>query len=79
MYIVLGGYLQILGVHNVKSCGTLSISASYRVFVYGIYRKSRLVCVCVVVGPVFISTSPAFIWSSASHPAGPQSRLVQKR
>ena len=30
--IVLGGYLRILGAHNVQSCCTLSISASYRVF-----------------------------------------------
>ena len=29
MYIVLGGYLRILGAPNVKSCCTLSISASY--------------------------------------------------
>ena len=37
-YIVLGGYQHILGV---QSCSTLLISASYRVFVYGIYLKSR--------------------------------------
>ena len=34
LYIVLWGYLRILW-----------ISASYHVFVYGRYRKSRLVCV----------------------------------
>ena len=45
LYIVLGGYLHILSVPSVRSCCTLSISASYRVFVYGRYRKSRLVCV----------------------------------
>ena len=43
--IVLGGYLRIIGAPIVKSCFTLSISASYHVFVYGRYRKSRLVCV----------------------------------
>ena len=32
---------------SVQSCCTLSISASYHVFVYGRYRKSRLVCVCL--------------------------------
>ena len=30
---------------EIKSCCNLWISASYRVFVYGRYRKSRLVCV----------------------------------
>ena len=45
--IVLGGYLLILGAPSVQSCCTLSISASYHVFVYGRYRKSRLVCVCL--------------------------------
>ena len=36
-YIVLGGYLRILDAHNVESCCTLSISASYRVlFVFDI-------------------------------------------
>ena len=31
---------------------------------------------CVVVGPGFVSTSPAFMMSSASHPAGPHDRLA---
>ena len=39
------GYLRILGAPSVQSCCTLSISASYHVFVYDRYRKSRLVCV----------------------------------
>ena len=34
-------------------------------------------CLCVVVGPGFVSTSPAFMRSSAIHPAGPQH--AQKR
>ena len=42
MYIVLGGCMCILGVPSVSSCCTLWISASYCVFVYGKYRKSRL-------------------------------------
>ena len=33
----------------------------------------------VVVGPGLVSTSPAFVSSSASHPAGPHGRLAQKR
>ena len=45
LYIVLGGYLRILGAPSVQCCCTLTISAFYRVFVYGRYRKSRLVCV----------------------------------
>ena len=35
-------------------------------------------CLCYVVGPGLVSTSPAFVRSSASHPAGPQGRLSQK-
>ena len=35
-------------------------------------------CLCVVVGPGFVSTSSAFM-SSASHPAGPHGRFSQKR
>ena len=37
--------MRILGTHSVQSWCTLLISASYRVFVYGRYRKSRLVYV----------------------------------
>ena len=42
--IVSGGYMRILGAPRVQSCCSLLIS-SYRVFVSGRYRKSRLVCV----------------------------------
>ena len=45
LYIVLGGYLRILGAPSVQSCRTLLISASLLVFVYGRCRKSRHVCV----------------------------------
>ena len=31
-----------------------------------------------VVGPGLVSTSPAFVCSSASHPAGPHGRHAQK-
>ena len=31
-------------------------------------------CLCVVVGPGLVSTSPAFMRSIASHPAGPHGR-----
>ena len=36
-------------------------------------------CLRVVVGPGLVSTSPAFIRSIASHPAGPHGRFVQKK
>ena len=45
LYIVIGGYLRILGASTVQSCCTLWISASCHVFVYGRYRKYRLVYV----------------------------------
>ena len=34
-------------------------------------------CLCVFVGPGFVSTSPAFMRSSASHPAGMYGRFVK--
>ena len=41
-----------------------------------------LTCIChfllKVVGPGLVSTSPAFVSISASHPAGPQGRHAQK-
>ena len=49
-----------------------------------------LTCICLwqisqiqtflfkVVGPGLVSTSPSFVSSSASHPAGPHGRLAQK-
>ena len=35
-------------------------------------------CWCVVVGSAFVPTLPAFMRSSASHPAGPHGQLVKK-
>ena len=35
-------------------------------------------CLYVVIGPGFVSTSPAFMRSSASHPAGPHGQLAKK-
>ena len=34
-------------------------------------------CLCVVVGPGLVSTSPDFMRSINSHPAGPHGRLAQ--
>ena len=46
-YFVLGRYLCIFGAPSIQSCCTLSISASYHVFVYGRYRNPDLfVCGC---------------------------------
>ena len=45
LYIVIGGYMHILGAPKVQSCCTLFISGSYCVFVCGRYCISRLVCV----------------------------------
>ena len=45
LYIVICGYMCILGDPGFICCCTLWISASYSVFVYGRYRKSRLICV----------------------------------
>ena len=36
-------------------------------------------CLCVVVGPGFVSTSSAFMRSSVGYPAGLDGRLVQKK
>ena len=72
VFIVLGGYLRILSAPSIQSCCTLSTSSSYRVLVCSRYGKSRLF-LCVVVGPGFVSTSPAFMRSSGSAwPACPE-------
>ena len=54
------------------------------------YGYLLLTCICLwqisqiqtflfkVVGPGLVSTSPAFVSSSASHPAGPHGRHAQK-
>ena len=34
-------------------------------------------CLCVVVGPGFVSTSPSFMRNRVNHPAGPHDRLAQ--
>ena len=44
LYIVLGGYLRILSASSVQSYCTLSISASYDIFVCERYRKSSHAC-----------------------------------
>ena len=61
--IVLGRYLCILGAPSVQSSCALSISASYRVFLWQISQIQT--CLCVVVGHGFVSTLPAFMRSRA--------------
>ena len=65
LYIVLHGYLRILGAPSVQSCCILSISASYHVLVW---QTSKIqTCLRVVIVPGFFSTLPAFVRSSISH------------
>ena len=75
LYIMLGGYLRILGAHSVQSCCTLPTSASYRVFLQTDIVNQVLFC--VVVGHDFVSTSSAFM-SSVGHPVGPHDRISQR-
>ena len=62
LYIVLGGYLRILGAPRVQSCCTLWIYASQRVFVYGRYCKSRFVCVCL--SDLDLSRHHSLLWAA---------------
>ena len=59
LYIVLGGYMRILGAPIVQSCCTIP-------YIYLWHISQIQTCLCVVVGPEFVSTSPAFMRSSAS-------------
>ena len=67
MYIVLGEYLRIF--------------APYRYLLpnlYCLWQISQIqTCLCVVVGPGLVSTSPAFMRSIDRHTAGPHGRLAQ--
>ena len=56
---------------NVQSCCTLSISASYHVFVYGRYRKSSLVFMWL--SDLDSSLHHTFLWGAV----GPHGRLAQ--
>ena len=56
--------------------------APYRYLIpamYLLWQISQIqTCLCDVIGPGFISTSPAFMRSSASHPAGPHDRRIEE-
>ena len=73
-YIVLCGYMRILGSPSV---------APHRYLLPTVYLVMADItnpdCSCVIVGPIFVSTLPAFIRSSPSHPAAPHGRLDHKR
>ena len=60
LYIVLGGYLRILGAPSVQSCCTLWISVSYRVFDYmaDITNPDLFVFVVVEPGVVVVVVCP---------------------
>ena len=64
LYIVLGGYLRILGAPSVLP--------NVYLFMADNANPDLLVC---AVGPGVVSTSPTFIRSIASHPVGPSGRL----
>ena len=49
----------------------------YRLPIVYLFMADIETCLCVADGPGFVSTSPAFMRSSASHPAGPHGRLAQ--
>ena len=74
--VVLGGYLHILCAHSVQSSCTLYQLPYLNLFIENISQIQN--CLCVFVGPGFVSTSPAFMRSSASHPVGPHGRLAKK-
>ena len=76
LYIVLEGFLRILGtptsilLHLINICFLPCIC---------LWQMSKIqTCLCVVVGTGFVSTSPAFIRSSASHLAGSHGQLAKK-
>ena len=50
----------------------LHLIAIYFILCICLWQISKIqTCVCVVVGPGFVSTSPTSMGSRASHPAGP--------
>ena len=54
--------------------------APYRYLLPNLYLSVAEIqtCLCVVVGHRLVSTSPAFMRSIASHPAGPHGRLAKQ-
>ena len=53
----------------------------YRYLIHNVYFLWQIpqiqTCLCVFVGPGFVSTSPDFMRSSANHPSGPHGPLAQ--
>ena len=76
LYIVLSGYLRILGapsvsimMHLVDICFLPCIC---------LWQISKIqICLRVVIGPGLFSTSLAFMRRCTNHPAGPHCRLFQ--
>ena len=75
MYIVLGGYLRCTQCSILLNLMDICFLTCICLWQISQIQTS----LCDVVGPGFVSTTPAFIWSSASHPVGPHCRLAQKR
>ena len=61
---------RISAHHRCTQCSFMLHSINI-CFVPCICLSQIQTCLCVVVGPGFVSTSPAFMRSSASYPSGP--------
>ena len=68
--IVLGGYQCSILLHLMDICSLICICLWHISQIQTYWFK--------VVGHGLVSTSPAFVSSSASHPAGPHGRHAQK-
>ena len=76
-------YNVLVGKHAHLRCTQCSILLHFMDICFlqciCLWKISQIqTCLCVVVGHGFVSTSPAFMRSSASHPAGPHSWLAKK-
>ena len=69
------GKVGYVSVFSLRLCGRC-----YFLTCICMWQISQInTCLRVVVGPGLVSTSPAFMRSIASHPAGQHVRLAQKR
>ena len=76
MYCV-RGYLRILDAPVFNPVALYHISFLTCICLWQISQIQTFFC--VVVGPGLVTTSPAFMSITASHPAGPHGRLSPKR
>ena len=72
--------LFLLRVRMLRECEGARVMDEVWLWCICLWKISQMqTCLCIVVRPGFVSTSPAFMRSSASHPVGPHGRLVHKR